>query len=100
MSENYNEPEDLLSDESFLSWYFKTGIEGADFWNEWIAGDPDNNRLAEQAIVILKTTVSAETPLRAGQRQRAEDALFSKLNTLYPVADAAPKPETMPLYGL
>lgn len=100
MSENYNEPEDLLSDESFLSWYFKTGVEGNAYWNEWIAGDPDHKRLVEQAIVLLKTTVSAEIPLRAGQLQRAEEALFNKLNDLSPVEDAAPKPATMPLYSL
>jgi len=100
MSENYKEPEDLLSDESFLSWFFKTGVEGNAFWDEWITGNPDHEKLAEQAIVILKTTVSAEMPIRAGQRQKAEDALFSKLNALSPVVDAAPKPETMPLYRL
>lgn len=100
MSRNYNEPEDLLSDESFLSWYFRTGIEGNAFWSEWIALHPDHKRLAEQAIVLLKTTVSAEIPLRPGQRQKAEEALFSKLNLLPPVEHAAPKPPMMPLYSL
>ncbi len=100
MSENYKEPEDLLSDESFLSWFFKTGVEKNAFWDEWVAGHPDHEKLAEQAIGILKMTVSAEMPIRAGQRQKAEDALFRKLNALPLVEEAAPKPETMPSFKL
>src|ERR1700710_2286536 len=100
MSDNFNEPEDLLSDESFLSWYFKTGQEDNTFWDEWIAGHPDHNRLAEQAIVLLKTAAPAEAPLPAGQRQKAENALFLQLDNLSSVTHAAPEPSALPLFGL
>ena len=93
MSANYTHPEDLLSDESFLTWYFKRGKgEAIPFsWDEWMAGNADRTQLVQQAILLLDQTVIAESPLPSGQLETAEKALFARL-------DAAPAPRATSLY--
>jgi len=82
MSENYREPEDLLSDESFLSWYFRNGKEGEDSWELWMAGHPDRARLVEQAVLLLQTTRQPEKGVDPRQLAAAESALFKKIGEL------------------
>lgn len=83
MLENYHEPEELLSDESFLSWYFKTGTRTdpgqAKEWEIWMASEPTRRELVEQAIKLLDTTRIPEKELPAGQINAAESALMSKI---------------------
>jgi ferric-dicitrate binding protein FerR (iron transport regulator) len=82
MSDNYREPEDLLSDESFLAWYFKTG-EGQDMvWEQWMAANPDSRALVQQAVEILNTTRLPEKEVPASQVDRAESALLQKIGPL------------------
>jgi ferric-dicitrate binding protein FerR (iron transport regulator) len=97
MSEIYNEPEDLLSDESFLSWYHKTGGQGDGDWGTWMDGNAGRARLVRQAITLLETTRLTENPLPAIQLITAEQNLLQKLEAL-PV-DAAPASFTLPLYN-
>ncbi|HEY4062028.1 MAG TPA: FecR domain-containing protein [Puia sp.] len=82
MPANYTEPEDLLSDESFLSWYFKTGKPGEDTWESWMSGHPDREQLVQQAITLLQATRQPEKPIPAHQLAAAESALFKKIDAL------------------
>ena len=68
MLDNYREPEELLSDESFLAWYFKTG-EGKDIiWEQWMAANPDGRELVQQAVELLNMTrlPEKEIPAKGG----------------------------------
>src|SRR5579872_6287761 len=94
MSANYREPEDLLSDESFLSWYFKTGKEGEKSWELWMANDTDRTRLVQQAVALLEATRQQENPIPAPQAKAAETTLFNKIEAL----DAATSTKILPLY--
>lgn len=83
MLDNYQEPEELLSDESFLTWYFKTS-QGADpgqtrQWEQWMAEEPARRELVEQAIRLLDTTRIPEAPLPAGQMDAAELTLMNRI---------------------
>jgi transmembrane sensor len=98
MSENYREPEDLLSDESFLSWYFRNGKEGEDSWELWMAGHPDRAHLVEQAVLLLQTTRQPEKGIDPRQLAAAESALFKKIGELPSVPHAAPGKSVLPLY--
>jgi len=82
MSENYREPEDLLSDPSFLSWYFKTGEVSDRFWEDWKAGRPDRDILIKKAIDLLETSRLPEKDPPLSQLQQAEAALFRKIDAL------------------
>jgi len=81
MLKDYREPEDFLSDESFLSWYFQSGQGTDNEWDRWIAEGPDREQLVRQAIALLESTVIREKELPAGQLQAAEAALLQKIKT-------------------
>jgi len=101
MSENYREPEDLLSDESFLSWYFKTGEEGKANWEHWMADDTDRTRLVQQAIALLDATRQPEKAMPTLQLEVAEAALLKRIGEtpdFLPARHAASYPKTLPLY--
>lgn len=84
MVENYREPEDLLSDESFLSWYYNTGEAGDVDWDRWVGANPESRNLADRAIEILNTTRFPEMEIPAEQIRRAEAALKRKMDSRQP----------------
>lgn len=80
MSKEFREPEDFLSDESFLSWYFETGDDGA--WERWMANDPGRRELVDRAVAILDATRMREKPLPAAQVKLAEATLLQRIDAL------------------
>jgi len=85
MAKNFNEPEDLLSDESFLAWYFKMPGKEQEQWDSWMSSHPEQAQLIQQAISLLEATRLQELPLPLQQIAAAEKRLFSQIDTL-PVA--------------
>jgi len=79
MSKNYAGVEDLLCDESFLSWYFKTDLRAIHHWEQWIASNPDQLFRIEQAIEFLQSVRLEETVLTPGHITQAESLLLSKI---------------------
>ena len=79
MSKDYREPEDLLSDESFLAWYFGTGQGDGAFWDSWIAEDPDREALVGQAVACLAAVRIQDGALPAEQVQQAEADLLRRV---------------------
>jgi transmembrane sensor len=90
MSHRYREPEDLLSDPSFLSWYAKTGKEQDRSWEDWMAGDPDRAKLVARAVALLETTRLREKELSPQQLEKAEAALLLKIASLPATGDVNP----------
>ncbi|HTI08718.1 MAG TPA: FecR domain-containing protein [Puia sp.] len=84
MSVNYREPEDLLSDESFLAWYFQRGEGQGIAWEQWMADNPGSHALVQQAIDILNSVRIPEKELPAGQVRRAEAALMEGIKSGMP----------------
>ena len=82
MLENYSEPEDLLSDPSFLSWYFKN--EGSNDHNleDWMTDRPDRKLLVQKAVSLLEAIRMPEKEPSPLQIQQAEKALFEKIESL------------------
>lgn len=81
MTKDHREPEDFLSDESFLSWYFRAGQGEHASWDRWIADDPANRELVERAIALLDSTRLKEKELPAARLQEAEEALMERIGT-------------------
>src|SRR6187402_1557350 len=82
MSENYREPEDLLSDPDFLSWYFNTSGVDQRTWEIWTQGRPDRDLLVKKAVALLDATRLPEKEPSPQQTQKAEQALMDRLNAL------------------
>jgi transmembrane sensor len=78
MQKEYFEPEDLLTDESFLAWYFQSPRQPNSVWERWIKEAPGREELARQAIALLDSTVIGEKALSAGQLEQAETALMER----------------------
>ena len=59
-----NTIEELLSDESFLAWYFKTDPLAIEKWNNRIAHDPVQRKLVDEAVQMLQTiTIKVAMPI-------------------------------------
>ncbi len=97
MSKDYREPEDFLSDESFLSWYFesrqRTDSSADGEWNRWMTADPRRKELVDRAVALLDEARLRERELPAGQLERAESALLQRMDGLRGVEGL-----TVPLY--
>src|ERR1700742_2245424 len=76
MEKDYSEPEELLTDESFLAWYFQSPRQPGDPWERWMMEEPGREELARQAIALLESTVLREKGLPAGQLEQAEATLM------------------------
>ena len=79
MSKNYAGVEDLLCDESFLSWYFKTDSRAIQQWDQWIAANPDHLARIEQAVEFLQSVRLEEPIVAPGQITQAESLLLEKI---------------------
>lgn len=79
MSKTYAGVEDLLCDESFLSWYFKTDPRAVRHWEQWIASGPDNLARIEQAVAFLQSLQLEDAALPSEQITAAESLLLEKI---------------------
>jgi transmembrane sensor len=93
MKKEFNEPEDFLSDESFLSWYFGAGRESDGVWESWVSGDPARREILQQAVALLEATRVREMPLPAVQVQNAEAALLQRIGMTERPETAKAQPE-------
>jgi len=98
MREHYSQPEELLADDSFLNWYFKTGEEESSAWDEWIAAAARNKELTSQAVELLELTRLREKTVPAERIRHASDRLLAdiKKNSL---SEAAYRRRRLPVYG-
>jgi len=70
-----NSIEELLSEESFLAWYFKTDPQAIENWNSRIAGDPSLKKLVDEAVQLLQTITIKEQRVDAQRLKQAETRL-------------------------
>ncbi|HEX9512740.1 MAG TPA: FecR domain-containing protein [Puia sp.] len=79
MSKNYAGVEDLLCDESFLSWYFKTDLRAIRQWDQWVAANPGHLTRIEQAVEFLQSVRLEEISFSPGQITHTESLLLEKI---------------------
>jgi transmembrane sensor len=82
MLDQYSQPEELLADESFLNWYFKTGGKDGQQWEEWMNAGDGNRELARQAIALLELTRLPEREIPGEQIDRATSRLSAAIDGL------------------
>jgi len=91
MPDHYREPEDLLSDESFLSWQRNAREDHHnDHWERWMHEDPEHAELVKKALSLLDNTRLPERPIPEEQIRTAEAALLKKLETRAPAPRISP----------
>src|ERR1044072_2903590 len=72
-----NTIEKLLSDESFLAWYFKTDPLATEKWNKSIASDPVQRKLVDEAVQALQNITIKEQPVDVQRLKNAEARLLN-----------------------
>jgi len=81
MELSINSIEELLSDESFLSWYFKTDPQAEQAWNNRIAQDPEQKKLVDEAVQLLQNVIVKEQPVDEQRKKLAETRLINTIDT-------------------
>ena len=75
MGIDFNTIEDFLTSDSFVAWVFKTDEKDADYWDTWLADNPDKQLLVKDAVRFLKAIKITELPLGETQLASAEARL-------------------------
>lgn len=81
MELSINSIEELLSDESFLSWYFKTDPQAELAWNNRIAHDPVQKKLVDEAVQLLQNVIVKEQPVDEQRKKLAETRLIHSIGS-------------------
>jgi transmembrane sensor len=76
-----NSVEDLLSDEGFLAWYFKTDKVAVEKWNSRIANNPVQKKLTDEAVQLLNSIKIKEQSVDAQRLKNAEERLTKIMAT-------------------
>lgn len=79
MSKSYTGVEDILCDDRFLSWYFKTDIRASRQWEQWMADNPGSGPRVLQAVEFLQSLHVHEAGLMDSELTRVEKRLLEKI---------------------
>src|SRR6188768_1561835 len=79
MDKNFKDTEDLLSDESFLAWYFKSNDEDVFAWDTFIKEHPQRAVIVEKAFRMLEKIRLTDTVVPSLQMEVAEKRLVKKI---------------------
>jgi len=71
--------EDLLCDETFLSWYFRTDVRAIRRWEQWIVDNPGSSHRVQQAMEFLSSLTLKEESFTREQITRNERILLEKI---------------------
>jgi ferric-dicitrate binding protein FerR (iron transport regulator) len=87
MAMNIKNIDELLCDDGFLAWYFKTDQTKIVFWDNLIKNDPEQKKLVDEAVAIIKAIKIREGGT-AIDTDKAESRLFERINqvNLHPMA--------------
>jgi transmembrane sensor len=88
MEQQYAGMEDLLCDDSFLSWYFKLDLHATKQWDQWIDANPGSRDQVEQAVAFLHSLRIREERISEAQITPAETRLLQKIHQLEKKAKA------------
>ena len=76
MMNNFNQLEDFIGDDSFLSYAYKKNKKDIDHWNNWITQNPDKKTMVTEAENFLLQIQLQESPVNNQQQASAEARLM------------------------
>jgi len=79
MNKDYNQLEDFISDDSFLSWVYKTDESNTTLWNAWLAENPQKRSMADEAAALLLQVQLTDTTISDAQLTVAEARLRNNI---------------------
>ena len=87
MAMNIKNIDEILCDDGFLAWYFKTDQAKIVFWDNLIKNDPEQKKLVDEAVEILEALKIKEGGT-AIDPDKAESRLFERINQINPRSTA------------
>jgi len=81
VDKHFNSAGEVIADELFLSWYFRTDESQSKAWELWLLENQRYIPLVEEAIQFLKSAYVQENELSQEQVERAHSKLQSSLDT-------------------
>jgi transmembrane sensor len=80
MSKNFQEVEDVVADESFISWYFKESEAKVKEWQNWLRDNPDQQALVAQAVEFMKGLSQKEKSVTTEQVEQKLSQLNERID--------------------
>ena len=79
MPQNFLFSEDVVANELFQAWYFKSDEAKAAEWESWLQGNPPQNKLVNEAVVWMDKLLLAEMNV---PEKQVEAAVLKLINTI------------------
>lgn len=79
MEKRFVNVEEVLSDDMFLEWYFNIKPGKRKVWEEWMAANPQQTQLVDEAAAIMDQLYMKEAPVPDQQIEMAFDKINKKL---------------------
>jgi ferric-dicitrate binding protein FerR (iron transport regulator) len=92
MEKKFNSVEEILADEAFLSWYFRDSNQKATEWDNWLAANPQQQPLINEAITTMEQLDVKPNPVSTNQIESAYNRLSSQLHQFNKSETSAPAP--------
>ena len=80
MSKKISGSEDILIDEDFLAWYFRSDEKKSAAWKQWMDEDPSRKSLVDEAVQLADQLFLKEKELPTHSVQTALEELNEKLS--------------------
>jgi ferric-dicitrate binding protein FerR (iron transport regulator) len=81
MQVNYEKSEEFISDESFVSWCYKTDEKNVALWDTWLQLNPGKRSIVEEATQLLTLISQKEKPVSQKQLSEAEQQLLLAIHS-------------------
>ncbi len=75
MNKIFNQAEDFIAHDSFLSWFNKTDVNAIREWDLWITENPEKKILLNEAIIFIQQAQITDAVIQADQLAIAETRL-------------------------
>jgi transmembrane sensor len=75
----FNSVEELIQNESFLAWYFKTDEDEVKKWDLLISEAPSCSKIINEAVTFLKSAILPEKRIDPMQVRKSEEELFRRI---------------------
>lgn len=80
MVKNFQNVEEIIADEAFQAWYYRTNPIGVETWEKWMEANPGQLELVKQATEWMKELKVNESPVSAEQSADAYEKLTLRLD--------------------
>src|SRR5215211_6275316 len=80
MEKFFQSVEEVLTDELFQAWYFKTDAQKAADWEQWLKQHPSQQQLANEAVACMQSIVIREHEIPATQVEASGQRLMNSLS--------------------